>query len=160
MAQLSQEKSAPAGFQPDQFFLSRTDGAGVVRDFAGRLLRRCVISTIGRWDHQYGAMHFDETFAFDDGRVDTLNWTFSRDPQGRMVASEPSVTSKVRGWRDGPDYRLRFKRPGDPPLGGLEVTYDVRFTPLERTVVLKVARLKLLGLTLGAMTAYHRQVEA
>jgi hypothetical protein len=159
MAQLAQTTDPSAPFQPDQFFLSRTDGAGVVRDFSGRLLRRCVISTVGRWDHQYGAMHFDETFAFDDGHLDTLNWTFSHDAQGRLVATEPSVTTKVRGWTEGPDYRLRFKRPGEPPLSGFDVTYDVRFTALEPTVVLKVTRLKLFGVTLGALTAYHRQIE-
>lgn len=160
MAQLAQETVTAAPFQPEQFFLTRTEGAGVVRDFTGRLLRRCVISTAGRWDHQYGAMHFDETFAFDDGRIDTLNWTFSHDAQGRVVASEPSVTTKVRGWTEGADYRLRFKRPAEAPLSGIDATYDVRFTLLEPTVALKVTRLKLLGVTLGVMTAYHRQIEA
>lgn len=145
-------------FEPDRFFLDRTRGHGVVRDFTGRLIEGCAIDTLGRWDHAIGAMHFDEVFTYDDGRVDTLNWTFAPDPQGRMVASEASVAAPVNGWNDGADYRLRFKR-ADPRLPpALRLTYDVRFTLMEPDLALKVVRLRLLGLPVAVMTAFHRRV--
>ena len=94
-------------FEPDRFFLSRTRGYGVVRDRRGRFVEGCQIDTQGRWDHATGGMHFDETFTYDDGR---------------MVASEAGLAGAVVGWRDGADYRLRFKR-GDPRLiQGLRLT--------------------------------------
>jgi len=145
-------------FKPDHFFLGPTKGIGLVRDGFGRLIDRCAIATEGRWDHNYGALHFDETFTYDTGRVETLNWAFAPDAQGRMSATEASVTSRPRTWYDGRDYRLRFHRAGPPPADKAQMLYDVTFTLLEPRMALKVARLKLLGVTVGTMTAYHRQV--
>jgi hypothetical protein len=158
MAAVANGTSRPV-FEPDRFFLSRTTGHGVVRDLGGRLIGRCAITTLGVWDHDYGALHFDETFVYEDGRTDILNWTFAPDAQGRMSASEPSITAPVRGWADGEDYRLRFKRRGGPGTGRLVLTYDVRFTLMQPDLALKRARLKLFGVTLGEMTAFHRRLD-
>ena len=145
-------------FAPDHFFLDRTYGRGVVRDFTGRLIDECRITTEGRWDHAIGGLYFDEVFTYDTGRVDTLNWKFSPDPQGRMVASELSLAEPVTGWTEGADYRLRFRRadPSQPRLPRL--TYDVRFSPMEPELVLKTVGLKLFGLKIATMIAFHRRV--
>lgn len=145
-------------FRPDHFFLAPTSGQGVVRDGLGRVIDRCKVTTQGRWDHNRGALHFDETFTYQNGRVETLHWTFGPDAQGRMAASEASVTSPVRGWPEGQDYRLRFKRRGAPPLDKTQVDYDVRFTLMDPDTAMKTARLKLFGVTLGVMVAYHRRL--
>jgi hypothetical protein len=145
-------------FRPDHFFLAPTAGRGVVRDGFGRIIDRCEVITRGRWDHNYGALHFDETFIYQNGREETLNWAFGPDAQGRMTASEASVTSPVRGWSEGQDYRLRFKRRGAPPLDNTQTLYDVRFTLMEPDIALKTAKLKLFGVTLGVMVAYQRRV--
>lgn len=146
-------------FQPDHFFLSRTEGRGLVRDLGGRLIDRCAITTEGAWDHDYGALHFDETFTYEDGLVDILRWTFAPDAQGRMSASEASVTAPVRGWTDGADYRLRFRHRGGPRVGRLQLTYNVRFTLMQPDLALKIVRLSLFGLTVGEMTAFHRRLD-
>jgi hypothetical protein len=145
-------------FLPDHFFLSPTRGRGVVRDFTGRLIDRCTIETAGRWDHNFGALHFDEAYSYDSGRIDVLNWAFAPDAQGRMSASEATIASPVRGWSEGGDYRLRFKRHGEPPLDKVFLTFDVRFTLMEADLALKIVRLKLFGVTLGTMNAYHRRL--
>jgi hypothetical protein len=147
-------------FRPDHFFLAPTTGRGVVRDRFGRFIDRCEVTTQGRWDHNYGALHYDETYTYENGRAETLNWAFGPDAQGRMIATESSVNSPVRGWPEGPDYRLRFKRLGAPPLDKTQMLYDVRFTLMEPDTALKTARLKLFGVTLGVMVAYHRRVAA
>ena len=160
MAETSSVYPGKRRFEPDRFFLGKTHGGGLVRDLAGKLVDRCEITTQGWWDHQFGAMHFDETFVYGLGRTDILNWTFRPDPQGRMNASEPTTAGEVRGWTDGEDYRLRFRRRGEPPLPSVYMTYDVRFSLMSADAVLKVARLKLFGVTLGVMTAFHRRVDS
>jgi Protein of unknown function (DUF3833) len=144
-------------FRPDHFFLAPTAGRGVVRDRFGRTIDRCDIATEGRWDHNHGALHFDETYTYQNGRAETLNWAFSPNAQGRMTATEASVSSPVRGWRDGQDYRLQFKRLGAPPLERAQVRYDVRFTLMQPDMALKTVRLKLFGVTVGVLTAFHRR---
>jgi hypothetical protein len=146
-------------FQPDLFFLSRTEGRGLVRDLSGRLIDRCTISTLGVWDHDYGALRFDETYRYDDGAEDVLRWTFAPDAQGRMSASEATVTAPVRGWTHGPDYHLRFRRRGGPRAGRLTLTYHVRFTLMRPDLALKSARLTLFGITVGEMTAFHQRID-
>jgi hypothetical protein len=146
-------------FQPDLFFLSRTEGRGLVRDLTGRLIDGCSITTLGVWDHDYGALRFDETFVYDSGLRDVLNWTFAPDAQGRMSASEANITAPVRGWAAGADYHLRFKRRGGPRAERLTLTYNVRFTLMQPDLALKVVRLSLFGLTLGEMIAFHRRID-
>ena len=137
-----------------------TQGGGLVRDFSGKLIERCVISTQGWQNPRLGAMHFDETFIYETGRTDILNWTFHVDEEGRMTATEPTALGAVQSWVDGEDYRLRFRRRGEPPLPSIPVTYDVRFSVISPDTVLKVARLKLFGITLGVMTAFHQRLDS
>ena len=133
MAENSSVFAGGRPFEPDRFFLGLTRGGGLVRDLTGRLIDRCEVSTCGWWDHQHGAMHFDETFVYETGRTDILNWTFRPDLQGRMMATEPTTQGGVLGWTDGEDYRLRFRRRGAPPLASVNLTFDVRFTVMTPT---------------------------
>jgi hypothetical protein len=157
MMDLGAPSADELAFRPDHFFLAPTTGRGVVRDGLGRIIDRCEVTTRGDWDHTRGALHFDETFSYQNGREETLSWTFGPDAQGRMMASEASITSPVRGWTDGQDYRLRFRRPGEPPLNKTRMLYDVHFTLMDVDTALKTVRLKLFGLTMGVMTSYHRR---
>ena len=158
MTSLAAPSEDTLAFRPDHFFLAPTRGSGVVRDRFGRIIDRCEITTEGRWDHNHGALKFDEIFAYENGRSDTLNWTFGADPQGRLSATEASVAS-LRGWSDGQDYRLTFKRRGAAPLDKVQLLYDARFTLVEPGLAFKTVSLKLFGVTLGVMTAYHRRVD-
>lgn len=147
-----------APFQPDIFFLARTEGQGLVRDLTGRLIDRCVITSEGVWEHDYGALSFVETYVYESGPTDVLRWRFAPDAQGRMSASEGSITEPVRGWSSGQDYHLRFRRKGGPRSQGLTLTYNVRFTLMRPDVALKVAKITLFGVTLGRMVAIHRRI--
>ena len=158
MISVPTEPEDPLAFRPDHFFLAPTRGGGVVRDPFGRIIDRCEVTTEGRWDHNRGALNFDETFTYENGRTDTLSWTFGPDPQGRLSATEAGVTSKVRGWADGQDYRVKFKRCGVAPLDKAQLLYDARFTLVAPDTAFKTVRLKLFGFTLGVMSAYHRRV--
>ncbi len=159
MAETSSVSTGNRPFEPDRFFLGKTQGGGIVRDLSGKLIERCKISTQGWYNSKLAAMHFDETFVYEAGRTDILNWTFIVDVEGRMTATEPTTLGAVQGWVDGEDYRLRFRRRGEPPLPSIPVTYDVRFSAVSTDTVLKVARLKLFGVTLGMMTAFHRRLD-
>jgi hypothetical protein len=75
-----------------------------------------------------------------------------------MVASELSLAEPVRGWSEGAVHRMRFRRADPSQPGTPRLTYDVRFSLMDPDLALKQVRLRLFGVTVATMTAFHRQV--
>jgi len=149
--------SFPERFQPEVFFLGRTIGAGEIRGPGGKLLKRCLIETSGAPDPEAGGMHFDETYTFDDGTKDSMHWSLSRDAAGELHVSELSVVGTPRLSLDGPTWRIRFKRIGGP-VPGATLTYDATFTWATSDMVIKRTKVKLFGITVATLTAFHRRI--
>jgi hypothetical protein len=145
-------------FQPEVYFLGRTQGAGVVRDPFGRVVRRCVVTTEGSLSAGHGAIRFEEVFAYDDGEVDVWRWAMSPSRDGRYVAAEAKAGAGITGERRGADYVLSFRRPVGRAAGPLAPRFETRFTQLTAELALKRASVSLFGLPLGQLTAVHRRV--
>ncbi len=139
-------------FDPLSFFEAPTFGAATVVDFTGRLLRRCTVTTQSEPNVEFGSLHFDERFTFDDGSPDdVMNWAVKHTDQG-IDAREPSVDGELWSHLDGPTWRLRFRR-----LSGLPMIYKVTFTQVTPTIVLKLVRLQRFGVTLARMDGFHER---
>jgi|SRR5579872_6329144 len=147
-------------FRPEVFFLGRTEGAGVVRDPIGRVVRRCAVTTEGVFSPAYRAIHFDETFAYDDGEVDVWRWAMTAGADGRYVAAEAMAGAGIVGERRGGDYLLSFRRPVGKAQGWLSPRFSTRFTMLSPDLALKRANVSLAFLPVGTLTAVHRRVES
>jgi hypothetical protein len=146
-------------FRPEVFFLGRTEGAGVVRDPLGRVLRRCGVVTEGASHDVYEAIHFDETFTYDDGQVDTWRWAMTVGPDGGYVAAEALAGSGITGRRLGDDYVLAFYRPTGRASGVIAPRYLARFTLLAPDLAFMQVRISVLGLPMAQMIAVHRRVD-
>jgi hypothetical protein len=143
-------------FEPEVFFLGRTEGAGVVRDPFGRIIRRCRIATQGAFSANHSAIRFDEIFTYDDGEVDVWRWAMTPGRHGRYVAAEAKAGAGITGERRGDDYLIAFHRPvGRAPL---RPRFQSRFTLLSPGLALKRADISLLGAPLGSLSAIHRRV--
>jgi hypothetical protein len=147
-------------FAPEAFFIGRTEGAGVLRDPFGRIVRRCRIVTSGAFSDAQHALRFDETFAYDDGEVDTWRWVMQAGRDGRYVAAEEKAGSGLVGERQGDDYVLTFRRPVGRAKGPLSPHYRSRFTLLSPDTALKRADVSLLGVPMGSLSAIHRRMAA
>jgi hypothetical protein len=145
-------------FAPEAFFLGRTEGAGVVRDAFGRIVRRCRITTSGAFSAAQQALRFDETFSYDDGEIDTWKWVMQAGRDGRYVAAESKAGSGLVGERQGDDYVISFRRPAGRAKGALAPHYKSRFTLLSPEIALKRADLSVLGVPMGSLSAIHRRV--
>ena len=150
--------SFPLAFAPEAFFLGRTEGAGVVRDPFGRIVRRCHIVTTGAFSVAQQALRFDETFAYDDGEIDTWRWVMQAGRDGRYVAAEAKAGSGLVGERQGDDYLISFRRPTGRAKGALSPRYRTRFTLLSPEMALKRADVSLLGVPMGSLSAIHRRM--
>lgn len=146
-----------APFRPEVFFLGQTEGWGVARGPTGRLLRRCRIQTDGRLDETYCAIHFEETFHWEDGERDEWRWAMSRGLDGRYVAAEARAGAGIEARFDGPDYVLSFRR-ALRTNGGPRPRFVTRFTQISPEVALKSVQILLWGLPLGRLTAFHRRL--
>ncbi|HVN02133.1 MAG TPA: DUF3833 family protein [Caulobacteraceae bacterium] len=145
-------------FVPETFFLGRTEGAGVVRDPLGRIVRRCVITTEGSFSASRSALRFDETFAYDDGEVDVWRWAMQAGRDGRYVAAEAKAGAGIAGERRGGEYVLSFRRPVGRATGLLAPRFRSRFTLLSPDLALKRADVSLFGVPLGQLSAVHRRI--
>jgi len=145
-------------FAPESFFLGRTEGAGVVRDPFGRILRRCRIATEGAYSAAQGALRFDETFTYDDGEIDPWRWVMRPGREGRYVAAEAKAGVGITGERRGGEYVLAFRRPVGRAIGALSPRFRTRFTLLAPDLALKQADVSLFGVPVGRLTAFHRRV--
>jgi len=150
----------PLTFQPETFFLGRTEGAGLVRDPFGRIVRRCRVVTDGSFSPAQGAIRFDEVFSYDDGEVDTWRWVMTSGRDGRYLAAEAKAGAGITGEQRGDDYVIGFRRPIGRARGALAPRFLTRFTLLAPDIALKQAQVSLFGVPLGVLTALHRRTPA
>jgi hypothetical protein len=145
-------------FEPELFFLGRTEGAGVQRDPFGRIVRRCHITTEGGYSAAQGVLRFDEVFAYDDGEVDVWRWVMQPGREGRYVAAESKAGAGISGERQGDDYVIAFRRPVGRAAGVFAPSFRSRFTLLSPDLALKRGTVSLFGVPLGSLTAVHRRI--
>lgn len=142
-------------FRPEQYFLGATEGNGLLRDPFGRVTRRCRVSTRGERDSAYGALRLEETYDFDDGEVEALRWVITSAGAGRYVLAEASAGSGIVAELSGGDLIFAYHRAyGGAPI---KARLAVRMTLIAPRVVLKTARITVLGAPMGAMTVLHRR---
>lgn len=145
-------------FEPENFFLGRTEGAGVLRDAFGRITRRCQITTEGGFSSAQGVLRFNETFFYDDGEIDIWRWVVQPGREGRYVATESKAGPGIVGERQGDDYVIAFRRAIGRASGPIAPRFKSRFTLLSPDLALKRAAVSLFGLPLSVLTAFHRRV--
>jgi hypothetical protein len=157
-AEAAQRPPSALAFEPESFFLGRTEGAGVVRDPFGRITRRCHVATEGSYSAAQGALRFSEIFTYDDGEVDVWRWVMQAGREGRYVAAEAKAGVGITGELRGGDYVLTFRRPIGRAAGLLAPHFLSRFTLLAPGLALKRADVSLFGVPLGCLSAVHRRV--
>lgn len=145
-------------FRPEQFFLGRTRGWGMISSIDGKR-RRCEVTTDGHLEDAYQSLHFDEVFVFEDGRVEEWRWAMTRGRDGRYVAAEQLAGAGIVGRYHRGDYVLDFRRPLKPEGGFPTPSYRTSFTLLSPRVAFKRARVSLFGLPVAELLAFHERVD-
>ena len=97
-------------FLPEVFFSGKLEGWAVFESLVGGLQRRATIAAEGSWDPEKRRVRFSETYSFDDGHTDTLNWVIHRLTIGRYSGSEPSLNSNALGEQAGSAFHWKYTR--------------------------------------------------
>lgn len=153
------EPAFPRTFDPEAFFSVRTLGGAAIYDPTGRLVKRCLIETEGRWDDLYNCLHFDERYIFDDREEDVMHWAVERAADGRLSAHEVSVVGTPKASMRGAVWRVTFRRRGQPPLAGATLTYNARFTQVTERMVLKAVTISWGIMPLAILRGYHQHLD-
>jgi hypothetical protein len=144
-------------FRPDGFFLGYTSGAGVIRDPLGRITRRFTVETQGHREKSYNALHLEETFAFDDGGVETFHWVISHAGPERYVLAEARAGSGIIAQAVNGELRFAYNRASGPARGIVTPRFAVRMTLLDGDTVLKAVKITVLGAPMGMLSGLHRR---
>lgn len=99
---------------PEDFFLGRTRGWGMIQDRFGRMRRQFVVDMIGHVDD--GILTLDEVFSYDDGKVSRRTWRVRRLPDGRYEGRADDIVGVATGTATGSvvrwSYRMRIEMGG------------------------------------------------
>lgn len=104
-------------FLPEAFFNGRLEGWAVLESLTGTLQKRASITAQGQWDASTQTVHLTETYRFDDGHVDTLDWKIRKVASGQYSGLEPRLEGEARGSQAGFAYNWTYTRETPQPDG-------------------------------------------
>ena len=82
----------------------------MLESLVGGLQKRATITAEGRWDEEKQAVGFVETYRFDDGHEDTLQWTIHRLGPGQYKGAEARLDGEATGEQAGCAFHWRYTR--------------------------------------------------
>lgn len=125
------EGTTPA-FLPERFFDGRLEGWAVLESLLGGLQKRATITAEGRWSEAEQAVHFTETYRFDDGHQDTLKWTIRKLGDGKYSGDEARLDGTADGDQAGCAFHWRYTRGTPQPDGSsTKLNFDDWFYLIE-----------------------------
>jgi hypothetical protein len=97
-------------FLPEEFFVGKLEGWAVFESLVGGLQKRASISATGEWDIASQAVAFRETYKFDDGHTDTLNWSIRKVADGKYTGRESLLDGDADGEQAGCAFHWKYTR--------------------------------------------------
>lgn len=91
---------------PEEYFLGRTRGWGMINDRFGRLRRRFVVNMVGQFTD--GTLRLDEDFIYDDGKTTRRTWRVRRLAEGRYEGVADDIVGVAAGSVTGPVLRWTY----------------------------------------------------
>ncbi|BAT61855.1 hypothetical protein GJW-30_1_04417 [Variibacter gotjawalensis] len=148
-------------FLPETFFPGRLEGWGIIEGPMGGLQKRFTIEAAGEWKEAARVVRFIETWKFDDGFSDTLDWQISKKASGRYVGAEKHLVSEAKGQQSGFAFRWRYAR-NTPQKGGssLRLSFDDWFYKIDENVVCVRGRASRFGLPLLYAFVTYRKISS
>ena len=145
-------------FRPETFFDGRMEGWGVLEGPTGALQKRFTVAAEGRVEG--GLIRYRETWTFDDGHVDTLNWEIR--PQGgdRYAGTEERSEGEAEGRRAGCAFHWKYTRDTPQPDGkSLKLNFDDWFFQIDDAAVVARGTAGRLGLPFATAHVTYRKLD-
>jgi hypothetical protein len=146
-------------FRPEAFFDGRHEGWGVLEGPTGSLQKRFTVKAEGRSFAPEGTIRYSETWTFDDGHVDTLNWEIRPCGDDRYAGSETRSESEAEGERAGCAFHWQYTRDTPQPDGkSIKLNFDDWFFQVDETAVVAKGTAGRMGLPFATAHVTYRRV--
>jgi hypothetical protein len=150
-----------AGREPplalEAFFSGRARGGGVLQSRFGNLINHFTVDAEGDWHPESDTLSLVETYRFDDGRSDRLEWRIIALGRGRYRGSEPRVEGEATGEQAGNAFHWRYTRRVPSPKGEQRLHFDDWFWLTGNDLLISRADVKRFGVTIATMSVFYQR---
>jgi hypothetical protein len=144
-------------FRPEAFFDGRLEGWGLLEGPTGTVQKRFAVTAEGVAEGD--VVRYRETWRFDDGHEDTLDWTIRALGDGRYSGVETRIDGEAEGKRAGCAFHWRYSRDTPQPDGSsMKLNFDDWFFRIDETGVVARGRAGRLGLPFATAHVTYRKI--
>jgi hypothetical protein len=146
-------------FLPETFFAGSLRGWGLLESLLGGLQKRFVVQAQGEWDRGTQIVSFTETWTFDNGRSDTLQWKIRKLGPGRYSGHEARIEGEAKGEQAGYAFHWAYSRntPQDDGKTAL-LNFDDWFYRIDDQVAIVSASAGRAGIPFSIVHATYRKM--
>jgi hypothetical protein len=138
-----------------RYFEGEANARGFIIDMFGRVRTRFCVRMKGYWAEKDFIL--DETFTYDDGKVEERLWRVRFSARGRFTATAAALARPARGRIVGDEVWMDYAYPV-PVLGmTMKLRFDDRMYPLGNGALFERARLRKFGVTLAELILVFRK---
>ena len=152
------------GAQPElvleRFFSGNSEGWGVMQTRFGALQRQFRIDAVGRWAEGEQTLYLVETYWFDDGQVDRLEWRIRRLEADRYEGQEPRLLEPAVGEQAGNAFHWRYRRNVPDKDDTHTLGFDDWFWLQPGNVLIARTSVTKLGIEIATMSVFYRKPSA
>lgn len=142
----------------ERFFDGRAEGWGIVQSRFGKLERQFRVQADGVWDGAAQTLRLKETWTFDDGQVDRLEWSIRRLASGQYVGKEARLIGEARGEQAGNAFRWKYtRRVPMPDSDERKLDFDDWFWLQDENVLISRASMSRFGIEFATISLFYRK---
>jgi hypothetical protein len=151
--------SKEPSFVLEDFFEGKTQGWGVTLSRFETLQNQFKIEAEGRWDGVNRTLALREVYTFDDGHIDTLDWTIRKTDSGSYEGKETRISGEAAGEQSGNAFHWKYSR-DVPSADGSSVTvgFDDWFWLQDADTMIAHATLTKMGVEVSTLNAFYRKL--
>ena len=143
-------------FRPEEFFPGTFNGSGVLLSRFGNLLRQFILTGHAEWNESSSTLQLQESYRFDDGQIDSLNWNIQLTEARKYRGSKSSLVGYSDGVIVKNGFRWQYRRDVPDKSGALtRMTFDDMFWLQEDGSGVVHAQIKRMGITVATMAVFY-----
>lgn len=123
---------------------------------SGSLTNQFIIQARATWNGSNSTLSLEEIYRFDDGHVDTLNWSIVRSSHAEYCGNESRLLGTALGKQEENRFEWKYTRKVPQRLGsGSVLTYSDWFLLTSDTVLLAQARVTKWGFHVATIAVVY-----